>query len=205
MIVSALKWISDINGYLEIIDQRKLPAEFIKLQCRDIDSIFKAIKTLSVRGAPAIGVAAAYGLVLGMQKSSAENLQQALLVLEKNCRFLASSRPTAVNLFWALQRIENKARKFAEENPNGDLVQFHELLLNEANNIYHQDVDMCLKIGQNGQKLIRENSTVLTHCNAGALATAGQGTFQFFTKLKKQEKSSPFMQMKQDLSCRGPA
>ncbi|MHC4293190.1 MAG: S-methyl-5-thioribose-1-phosphate isomerase [Planctomycetota bacterium] len=176
MIVSALKWISDINGYLEIIDQRKLPAEFVKLQCRDIDSIFKAIKTLSVRGAPAIGVAAAYGLVLGLQKSSAENLQQALSLLGKNCRFLESSRPTAVNLSWALKRVENKARKYAEENPNADLVQLHELLLNEANNIYRQDVDMCREIGQNGQVLIRENSAILTHCNAGALATAGQGT-----------------------------
>jgi methylthioribose-1-phosphate isomerase len=176
MIVSALKWISDINGYLEILDQRKLPADFIKLQCRDIDSVFHAIKTLSVRGAPAIGVAAAYGLVLGMQGPDAENLQQALSVLEKNCRFLASSRPTAVNLFWALQRIEKKAQKFAEENPNADLIQLRELLLNEANDISNQDVDMCRKIGQNGQKLIKENSAILTHCNAGALATAGQGT-----------------------------
>ncbi|MHC4270807.1 MAG: S-methyl-5-thioribose-1-phosphate isomerase [Planctomycetota bacterium] len=190
MIVSALKWISDINGYLEIIDQRKLPAEFIKLQCRDIDSVFQAIKTLSVRGAPAIGVSAAYGLVLGMQKSSAENLQQALSVLEKNCRFLASSRPTAVNLSWALQRIENKARKFAQENPNAGLIQLRELLLSEANDIFNQDVDMCRKIGQNGQKLIKENSAILTHCNAGALATAGQGTaLSILYQAKKEGKN----------------
>ncbi|MHC4186909.1 MAG: S-methyl-5-thioribose-1-phosphate isomerase, partial [Planctomycetota bacterium] len=190
MIVSALKWISDINGYLEIIDQRKLPAEFIKLQCRDIDSVFQAIKTLSVRGAPAIGVAAAYGLVLGMQKSAVENLQPTLSILEKNCRFLASSRPTAVNLFWALQRIEKKALKFAQENPNAGLIQLRELLLSEANDIFNQDVDMCRKIGQNGQKLIKENSAILTHCNAGALATAGQGTaLSILYQAKKEGKN----------------
>jgi methylthioribose-1-phosphate isomerase len=176
MIVSALKWNGDVDGFLEIIDQRLLPAEYVKLQCRTIDNVCRAIKTLSVRGAPAIGVAAAYGLVLGIQKSSTENLQQALSLLEKDCRFLAASRPTAINLFWALQRIKKKAGNFAEENPNADLAQLRKLLLNEANSIYQQDVDMCLKIGQNGQKLIKQNTAILTHCNAGALATAGQGT-----------------------------
>jgi methylthioribose-1-phosphate isomerase len=175
MIVSALKWISDIDGYLEIIDQRQLPNEFVKLRCRSIDSVYQAIKTLSVRGAPAIGVAAAYGLVLGMQQP-VENLKQALALLEKNCQLLASSRPTAVNLFWALNRIKQKAKKFTHENPNANLEQLREQLLNEANSIYQQDVDMCLRIGQIGEKLIKQNAAVLTHCNAGALAAAGQGT-----------------------------
>ena len=171
MIVQAVKWIGDIDGCLELIDQRRLPAEFVKLQCRDVETLFEAIKTLAVRGAPAIGVSAAYGLVLALQKLSADDsIEKSLAALERDREYLASSRPTAVNLFWALDRVWRAA------SPDETLQQLREVVLSEANAIYKEDVDMCRRIGQNGEKLIQDGAGILTHCNAGALATAGQGT-----------------------------
>ncbi|OHB63652.1 MAG: S-methyl-5-thioribose-1-phosphate isomerase [Planctomycetes bacterium RBG_13_50_24] len=171
MIVEAVKWIGDIDGCLELIDQRRLPAEFVKLQCRDVETLFEAIKTLAVRGAPAIGVSAAYGLVLALQKLDAnDSIEKSIEVLERDREYLASSRPTAVNLFWALDRVWRAASR-AET-----LQQLREVVLREANAIYQEDVDMCLRIGKHGEKFIKNGAGILTHCNAGALATAGQGT-----------------------------
>ena len=171
MIVHAVKWIGDIDGYLELIDQRRLPAEFTKLQCRDVETLFEAIKTLAVRGAPAIGVSAAYGLVLALQKPSAnDSIEKALESLAGARDYLASSRPTAVNLFWALDRVWQAA------SPVETLQQLREVVLREANAIYQEDVDMCRRIGQHGEKFIKDGAGFLTPCNAGALATAGQGT-----------------------------
>jgi methylthioribose-1-phosphate isomerase len=158
MIVQAVKWIGDIDGYLELIDQRQLPTEFVKLQCRDVKTLFEAIKTLAVRGAPAIGVSAAYGLVLALQKLSAgESIEKSLEALKRVREYLASSRPTAVNLFWALDRVWH-ATSSAKT-----LRQLREVILREANAIYQEDVDMCRRIGQNGEKLIKEGSGILTH------------------------------------------
>ena len=189
MIVEAVKWIGDVDGYLLLIDQRKLPAEFAKIQCRNIEQLYDAIKTLAVRGAPAIGVAAAYGLVLAMQKLSADSsLKQALDVLAKANQLLASSRPTAVNLFWALDRVRRRTEsQVANCQSTNDLRQ---AVLAEANAIYQEDVSMCRRIGQNGERFIKQDSGILTHCNAGALATAGQGTalsvmFEAHKKAKK--------------------
>jgi methylthioribose-1-phosphate isomerase len=177
MIAQTLKWIGDVDGLLELIDQRRLPGEFVKLQCRDIEQLYEAIKTLAVRGAPAIGVSSAYGLVLGMQKlTGADNLERGLDILTKSCDYLASSRPTAVNLFWALDRVRQSAKEFVTSEPNAKLQTLRELALAEANAIYQEDVDMCRRIGENGRKFITDGSGILTHCNAGALATAGQGT-----------------------------
>lgn len=177
MIPQTLKWAGDVDGFLELIDQRLLPGKFCKLQCRDIESAFDAIKTLAVRGAPAIGVAAAYGLVLGMQQLSADaTLQQGLEKLTESSQYLTSSRPTAVNLFWAIQRIEQKAVDFAQSSPSASIHTLREMILHEADAICSEDVDMCQRIGQNGEKFIKDDSSLLTHCNAGALATAGQGT-----------------------------
>jgi len=177
MIVETVKWIGNVDGYIELIDQRKLPAEFVKLQCGDGQQLYDAIKTLAVRGAPALGVAAAYGLVLAMQKLPADSsLQQALDVLTKAGQLLASSRPTAVNLFWAPDRIRRSVEKFIATKPSATLQQLREVVLKEANSIYQEDVDMCRRIGQNGERFIKQGSGILTHCNAGALATAGQGT-----------------------------
>jgi len=177
MIVQALKWIGGVDGFLELIDQRRLPAEFIKLQCRSIEQLFESIKTLAVRGAPAIGVSAAYGLVLAMQKlNPADGLEQGLKVLAEASEYLASSRPTAVNLSWALERICQNAKEFATRQPKATVQELREAVLTEANAIYREDVDMCRRIGQNGERFIKEGAGILTHCNAGALATAGQGT-----------------------------
>ena len=177
MIVQALKWVDGVDGFLEIVDQRRLPTEFVKLQCRTIEQLYEAIKTLAVRGAPAIGVSAAYGLVLGMQKLCAgDDLEHGLKILAESTEYLASSRPTAINLFWALKRVRRRAEEFVGSQQGATLQELWEAVLAEANAIYQEDVDMCRRIGQNGERFIREGSGILTHCNAGALATAGQGT-----------------------------
>jgi methylthioribose-1-phosphate isomerase len=180
MIAQALKWVGGIDGFLELIDQRRLPGEFVRLQCRDIEQLCEAIKTLAVRGAPAIGVAAAYGLVLAMQKlTEADDLERGLKVLADSCEYLASSRPTGANLFWALDRVRQRAEQFVVSEPKAKLSALgglREVVLAEANAIYQEDVDMCRRIGENGEKFIKQGAGILTHCNAGALATAGQGT-----------------------------
>jgi methylthioribose-1-phosphate isomerase len=177
MIAQTLKWVGGTDGFLELIDQRKLPKECARVQCRNAESVWDAIKTLTVRGAPAIGVAAAYGLVLSLQKLNPnESANAALSELAKSCAYLASSRPTAVNLFWAVDRVGKRAEAYVAAHPKTNLQNLKELVLAEANAIYQEDVDMCRRIGENGEKFIRQGHGVLTHCNAGALATAGRGT-----------------------------
>ncbi|MFA5239730.1 MAG: S-methyl-5-thioribose-1-phosphate isomerase [Phycisphaerae bacterium] len=172
MITAAVKWVGGVDGFLELVDQRRLPGELVRLKCRDIEHLYEAIKTLTVRGAPAIGVAGAYGLVLAIQKLESQvSMPDAIECLKKAVDYLGSSRPTAVNLSWALKRVENKIKDFA-----GSLPQLQKIVLAEANAICQEDVDMCRRIGENGEKFIKAGTGVLTHCNAGALATAGQGT-----------------------------
>ena len=207
MIVQAVKWVGGVDGFLELVDQRRLPAEFVKVECRNIEALFEAIKTLAVRGAPAIGVSAAYGLVLAMQKlTSSDGLQQGLKVLAQSAESLSSSRPTAVNLFWALERVRRKAQEFAGSQPGATSQELQsaalgtpfggrllaEAVLAEANAIYQEDVEMCRRIGQNGETFIKPNSSILTHCNAGALATAGQGT-ALSVVFEAHEKGKKFM------------
>jgi methylthioribose-1-phosphate isomerase len=193
MIAETVKWIGGTDGVLELIDQRRLPQEFTILTVRNAEQLHEAIRTLAVRGAPAIGVAAAYGPVLvlqsvaGVSPARAEGIHalsrgqdgrdttEALRQVIAACDFLATSRPTAVNLFWALDRIRRRARQIAAE-PQATAKKLHEGILAEAHAIYHEDVEMCRRIGENGEKYIADGSTILTHCNAGALATAGQGT-----------------------------
>jgi len=141
---------------------------------------------LAVRGAPAIGVAGAYGAVLSLQGVSAKaSLKQALAVLKRDCEYLASSRPTAVNLRWAIERIV----KCAENSAGGALNGLRKAILKEANVICREDVEMCRKIGANGVRFVKNGAGVLTHCNAGALATAGQGRrYQFFMRRKSGQK-----------------
>ncbi len=177
MVVATVKWVGGVDGFLELIDQRKLPGEFIKVQCRDVEQLYNAIKTLTVRGAPAIGVAGAYGLVLAIQKLGTQNsISDAVECLKEAADYLGSSRPTAVNLSWALDRVKNKAEKFVADKVEATLRELQEIVLGEANAICQEDVDMCRRIGANGEKFIKDGMGVLTHCNAGALATAGQGT-----------------------------
>ena len=176
MIAQAVKWIGGTDGVLELIDQRRLPQEFVTLLVRDVDQLHEAIRTLTVRGAPAIGVSAGYGPVLALQKLSDEaTAADGLRQVGDACDFLATSRPTAVNLFWALNRIRHKAQKVGS-HPQATVNNLHEAILAEAHAIYQEDVEMCRRIGQHGERFIRDGAGILTHCNAGALATAGQGT-----------------------------
>lgn len=165
-----LQWIGDTDGFLELTDQRKLPADFVTMQCKNIEQLFDAIKTLAVRGAPAIGVAAAFGVCLAAQETEKLKLSDAVKHIEQRIDFLSKSRPTAVNLFWALERMKKKLNEVTE------IDNLQKCLLIEAQKIYNEDVDMCRKIGINGQQFISDGFAILTHCNAGALATAGQGT-----------------------------
>ena len=172
-----LKWVGDTGGSLELIDQRLLPGRLEILQCTTPEQLFEAIQTLAVRGAPAIGVAAAYGVCIAAQQLSADTtLQKALDEIRKACEYLAASRPTAVNLFWALDRMRRKADAFVGQNPDGIVESLKQCLFEEAHAICAEDKAMCEAIGRNGEPLIPDGGSVLTHCNAGALATAGIGT-----------------------------
>lgn len=176
MIAETVKWVGGIDGVLEMIDQRRLPTEFVMLKVRSVEQLHEAIRTLAVRGAPAIGVAAAYGPVLALQwLAGRKDFAEAFDCVLKACDYLATSRPTAVNLFWALDRIRAKAKEVAS-TPQATASQLAESILAEANAICAEDIEMCRRIGANGEQFIRDGFGVLTHCNAGALATAGQGT-----------------------------
>jgi methylthioribose-1-phosphate isomerase len=176
MVSPALRWVGDVNGHLELLDQRRLPGEVVKIKCETVEQLYEAIKTLAVRGAPAIGVAAGYGVVLSLRSTEDKNLGSAIGCVERTCERLGSARPTAVNLFAALERCKKAAKKFVESQSGASVEALRECVLRTAQSIYEEDVEMCRRIGQNGQKFIKDGGAVLTHCNAGALATAGQGT-----------------------------
>jgi len=164
-----LEW---ADNYLRILDQTRLPEETVYLDCDTVDKIATAIKDLKVRGAPAIGIAAAFGVVVGMRSQSFQSWKEYEERLSHVISTLAGTRPTAVNLFWALERMRN----VAEKNKSEDLERVSQLLLNEAISIHEEDRLMCEKIGEFGASLLKDGDTVLTHCNAGALATGGIGT-----------------------------
>lgn len=167
-----LHWSGDALGVLHLIDQTQLPDQFTEITCRTVESVWDAIKVLRVRGAPAIGVAAAYGVVIGLQcVRSADRVVFQTRLLDV-VEYLASSRPTAVNLFAALDRMKQVSIRFGSETP----AVVHDQLLLEAQKIDQEDREMCRAIGRNGSRLFRSGMSVLTHCNAGALATAGDGT-----------------------------
>jgi methylthioribose-1-phosphate isomerase len=159
------------DGAVVMIDQRRLPLEETFVRCRDHREVAAAIRDMVIRGAPAIGVAAALGLALGVRNTSSEG--GALRAeWDDMCAVMSATRPTAVNLFWAIERMR---RRFdALERTGGDTLR--NALLDEALVIQADDVESCRKMGDLGAELLPENSRVLTHCNAGALATAGYGT-----------------------------
>lgn len=171
-----LQWIGDVNGVLELTDQRKLPVEFCTVECRTVKQLFDAIRTLTVRGAPAIGVAAGFGVCLAAQEIDGMTISEAVEHVEKRAELLSESRPTAVNLFWALKRMKDAARNFVAAKPGAKIYELKACLLSEAQKIYDEDVEMCKNIGINGAAFMPDGGAVLTHCNAGALATAGDGT-----------------------------
>ncbi|MEM1947841.1 MAG: S-methyl-5-thioribose-1-phosphate isomerase [Candidatus Caldarchaeum sp.] len=154
-----------------LLDQRVLPARVKYLRCRSVKEVAFAIKDMAVRGAPAIGVTAAFGMALAALKSRAKTREALLKELEKARKILAATRPTAVNLFWALDRIMKKA-----ESVQGLPSEIASILLTEAQQILNEDIEMNKTIGRLGADLIKDGYGVLTHCNAGALATGGYGT-----------------------------
>ena len=158
------------RGALQILDQTRLPRDVVSFTCTTVQSVWDAIKTLQVRGAPAIGVAAAYGVVVGLGEFwHGGDWQQRVLQIADH---LATSRPTAVNLFWALDRM--KARASALGAVSWEEAYAH--LLAEAHAIRNEDAAMCRAIGAHGRALIQDGMGILTHCNAGALATSEYGT-----------------------------
>ncbi len=169
-----LRWVGNAReGHLAMIDQTRLPVELLEIATPTVESVWEAIKSLRVRGAPAIGVAAAYGVVAGLQTLSARAERTTFDArLAEVIEYLATSRPTAVNLFWALDRMRLTA-KSASELPSSEM---HERLLAEAQRIELEDREMCAAIGRHGAELLADGQGVLTHCNAGGLATAGDGT-----------------------------
>jgi methylthioribose-1-phosphate isomerase len=157
-----------------MIDQRKLPAQEIYVRCKSAAEVARAIKTMVIRGAPAIGVAAAMGIAVGMRKSKATGTQKFAAEFHKICELMAATRPTAVNLFWAIERMK---RVFAEAAQAGASVdQIKERLDAEAQAVHDEDLANCRALGAFGADVVPLDARVLTHCNAGALATAGYGT-----------------------------
>ena len=169
MPIPTIEW---VDGRIHLIDQTLLPNEFKQIYCDDVESVWEAIKSLRVRGAPAIGIAGALGAVLGIWKSKAVNYSDFATELKKVTGYLATSRPTAVNLFWALTRIEGTA----EKHKDLEISQLKGVLLDEAQRIIEEDREKCRAIGQHGLDLIRNGDSILTHCNAGGLATSDYGT-----------------------------
>ncbi len=170
-----LRWQGDARGTLSLIDQTLLPERVQEISCRSVEQVWEAIKALRVRGAPAIGVAAAYGVVLGSQTHRNETITRLLNRVTGVSDYLATSRPTAVNLFWALDRMTRVAKEFSAAEGMTSAA-LHDRLLVEARDIDQEDKAMCTAIGRHGSQMLSSGMSVLTHCNAGGLATAGDGT-----------------------------
>jgi methylthioribose-1-phosphate isomerase len=164
--VETIQW---VDGAVVMIDQRRLPLDVQYATCRTYEQVAAAIRDMIIRGAPAIGVAAAMGVARGVLDASEENLDQQV---ETICDALAATRPTAVNLFWAINRMK---RLYASLRGR-PIVEIQRRMVEEALLVREEDIAICRAIGRNGAPLVPDGKTVLTHCNAGALATAGYGT-----------------------------
>jgi methylthioribose-1-phosphate isomerase len=162
--VETIEWLeADGGGSVVMIDQRRLPREQVFVICHTYEEVADAIRTMVIRGAPAIGVAAAMGVALGVQQAAD---------FELVCSTLAATRPTAVNLFWAIERMKSLHASLAGVSREEVL----RTMVRESQEIRCEDIAMCREIGRHGAPLVPDGKTVLTHCNAGALATAGYGT-----------------------------
>ena len=167
---SSLRTVEWKNNKVVMIDQTKLPNELVFVEFDDFNQVADAIKTLVVRGAPAIGVSGAFGLALAVLQSKVSTKDELLSDLEKAKQILFATRPTAVNLGWGLKKIMNVAK-------SGDSVeQIKELVINEAKKMADEDIEINKTMGKNGSILFDNNDTIMTHCNAGALATVAYGT-----------------------------
>ena len=167
-----IEWVGGIQGHVRLLDQTLLPTKVKYRSCARLEQVWEAIRALRVRGAPAIGIAAAMGLVLGVRRSRAHSFEAFRGELAQAAERLAASRPTAVNLSWALRRM----LRVADEHRRLPLAALKECLLREAVAVHQEDAAMCRAIGAHGAPLLPARGGVLTHCNAGALATGGAGT-----------------------------
>ena len=166
-----IDWQGDV---IVMVDQRKLPGQEIYVRCTTAPEVARAIRTMVIRGAPAIGVATAMGIALGMKRSTAKGTRQFAVEFQKICDLMAGTRPTAVNLFWAIDRMK---RVFAEGAQAGaSPEELAAALEREARRIHDEDVASCRTLGGFGAAVVPDGARVLTHCNAGALATAGYGS-----------------------------
>jgi methylthioribose-1-phosphate isomerase len=161
-----------VNGVVRLIDQRRLPTEEVCIDCHDYQAVAEAIKTLAVRGAPAIGVTAALGLAVGARAIEAEDFERFWGRFTEICAVMAATRPTAVNLFWAIERM----KACAQAHRQLPMAALKARLEQEALRILEEDIAHNRQMGLHGQALIPDQARILTHCNAGALATAGYGT-----------------------------
>jgi methylthioribose-1-phosphate isomerase len=166
-----IEWQDDV---VVMIDQRKLPGSEVYVRCRTAPEVARAIKTMVIRGAPAIGVAAAMGLALGMRKSKATGTGKFAAEFQKMCDLMAATRPTAVNLFWAIERMKRCVAAAVEAGQSVEDIKGR--LVSEAHAVHDEDLASCRAIGAYGAALVPAGARILTHCNAGALATAGYGT-----------------------------
>ncbi len=188
MPIAPIEWVGELDavreGFIRLIDQTLLPGELKYIECRDIETLWEAIRVLRIRGAPALGIAAAMGVVLGVRETAcraganapreARDVKALLGEIDGVASFLATSRPTAVNLFWALERMKGKAKELASSTQDIDAILRG--LLAEALAVQREDAEMCRAIGRNGAELLPDPAVCITHCNAGGLATADYGT-----------------------------
>ena len=167
-----VKTIAWKDNQVVMIDQRKLPLQEKYVVCKGYRSVIRAIKELVIRGAPAIGVAAAMGIALGSLKIRTTGMDRFKTRFDAICHDMVAARPTAVNLAWAVERM----KRVADETTHGGVKEVKSRLVQEARNILSEDIAINRAMGRHGQKLLKDGSRVLTHCNAGALATGGYGT-----------------------------
>ncbi len=162
------------DGTVVMVDQRKLPRQEVYVHCKTAKDVAKAIKTMVIRGAPAIGVAAAMGLALGVDRSKSTGTKELAAEFYKLCELFAATRPTAVNLFWAIERMKGVFSEAARAGQSPD--ELRATMLGEARRVHDEDVASCRSLGMHGADVVPDGGHVLTHCNAGALATGGYGT-----------------------------
>jgi len=174
MPVETLVWVGQRPGHVRMVEQTLLPTKYEQLEVRDVAGMVDAIYRLAVRGAPAIGVAAAFGVLLGVQELEGLSGEEFMGRTREVAATLAKARPTAVNLFWALDRMVARGTRELEAGAAGDAIR--DALFEEAHAIFREDQETCEALGRHGAELIRDGGTYLTHCNAGALATANTGT-----------------------------
>lgn len=171
------------NGIVSMLDQTKLPIEVVYFDCKTYQDVAKGIKDLIIRGAPAIGVAAAMGIALGVKDIKANDFAGFYNEMEKICSHIGSTRPTAVNLFWAIERM----KKVAIANKEKPVSAIKDILFEESKRVLTEDIAANMAMGKHGSQFIKTGDTILTHCNAGALATAGYGTALGVIRAAKEE------------------